>query len=604
VVAADAARPAVPVSHATVAALKKEAYYHFFLEDYLTSATRLKLMEEEVQTEHSLLNETRLLRGSLYLAWGLHRPARTIFDQLVSTFPPGNDRNQVLLLIERLQYSRSLYEAAVSTYKRIDRDPAFASLDQASYLAGMSYYALGQFDESLRVFARVPPSSPYRPFATLASAKSQVRRADVAGAIGLLEDVGAVASGDDAERQALAEKSRVTLGLLLTETGWYDDAATTFASISPTSRFYPDATFGLGWAQLYSKRYNESLAAFLALVRAAPDHPYALEALTTIGHCYGRLGLHAKALESYVTALETYGRTQRDLQAIKSLIRDRDQLDALFTDFSAVMRSPLAPILDDGLRFWVKQYGELIALERYLARKLEDTAVFDVMLDHRQAVFRDRVPIVRGFLTESPVVPLKKHEDEIRTALDQAVRHETARAWALGDERPALDELEEARRKSHTVGEAIRKMDDATPALRDQLNDLRTQWKATDRWLDVLHGERVWAIVTDIPGRRDDLERALTRLREALDQSDHDQHKLVESIEGIEDQLDEFRRDIRSIRQDLVNYQRRLAEARAELLPPLQALLVKVVDQRNGRIEAMAAAARLSQIRIWDMASK
>jgi TolA-binding protein len=598
-------RPSAHVSPATVTALKKEAYYHFFLEDYLTSATRLKLMEDEVQTESTLLNETRLLRGSLYLAWGLHRPARTIFDQLVSTFPPGNDRNQVLFLIERLQYSRSLYEAAVATYKRIDRDPAFASLDQASYLAGMSLYALGQFDDSLRVFARIHDSSSYHPYATLASAKSQLRQSDVAGAIRQLESVGAFKPGDDAERQALAEKGRVTLGLLLTETGWYDDAVPTFASVSSTSRFYPDATFGLGWAHLYSKRYNESLAAFLALVRARPDHPYALEALTTIGHCYDRLGLHAKALESYVTALDTYRRTQQNLSALKSLIRDRNQLDALFSDFSAVMRSPLVPLLeDDGLRFWVKQYGELLALERYLTRKLEDTAVFDVMLDHRQAIFRDRVPIVRGFLKESPAIPLRKREDEIRNALDQAVRHETARAWALGDERPALDELEEARRKSRSVGAAIRNIGDGTPAAREQLNDLLMQWRATDRWFDVLHGERVWAISTDIPGRRDDLQRALTHLHEALNQADHDQHKLVESIEGIEDQLSKFRLEIRAIRQELVAFQRRLAEARAELLPPLQALMVKAVDQRNGRIEAMAAAARLSQIRIWDMASK
>lgn len=604
-VAPTDASSASAVSPATVASLKKEAYYHFFMEDYLTSATRLKLMEEEVQSEPSLLNETRLLRGSLYLAWGLHRPARTIFDQLVSTFPPGNDRNQVLLLIQRLQYSRSLYEAAVSTYKRIDRNPEFAALDQAAYLAGMSHYALGRFDESLRAFATVPASSTYQPFAALASAKSQMRLADVSAAIRLLEGVGAFTPEDDAERQALAEKSRVTLGLLFTETGWYDNAVPTLASVSSSSRFYPDATFGLGWAHLYRKRYHESLAAFLALVRAAPDHPYALEALTTIGHCYDRLGLHAKALDSYVTALDTYHRTQQNLLAIKSLIRDRDQLDALFTDFPAVMRSPLAPTLeDDGLRYWIKQYGELAALERYLARKLEDTAVFDVMLAHRQAIFRDRVPVVRGFLNESPVVPIKKREGETQTALDQAVRHETARAWALGDERPALDELADARHKSHTVGEAILQMDNGTPAVRDQLNDLRTQWRTTDRWLDVLYGERVWTIATDIPGRRDDLQRALNRLHEDLNRADREQRRLVESIEGTEDQLDAFRRDIRTIRQDLVAYQRRLAEARAELLPPLQALLVKAVDRRSGRIEAMAAAARLNQIRLWDMASQ
>jgi tetratricopeptide (TPR) repeat protein len=599
------ARPAPPISPATVTALKKEAYYHFFLEDYLTSATRLKLMEEEFQNESGLLNETRLLRGSLYLAWGLHRPAKAIFDQLISTFPPGTDRNQVLLLIERLQYSRSLYEAAVSTYKRLDRNPAFASLDQAAYLAGMSYYALGRFDEALRVFATIPDSSAYRPFAALASAKSQMSLADVASAIRLLEHVGAVDPSDDAERQAIAEKSRVTLGMLLTEAGWYDDAVPTFASVSSSSRFYPDATFGLGWAHLYRNRCDESLTAFRSLVATAPDHPYALEALTTIGHCYDRLGFHAKALDAYGTALDTYRRTQQTLDALKSLIRDRDQLSALFADFSAVMRSPLAPILDDdGLRFWIKQYGELMALERYLASKLEDTAVFDVMLEHRQAIFRNRLPIVREFLNESPVAPLERRQGALQAALDQAVRDETARAWATGDERRALDELDDARRKSRAVGAALRELHNGSPAVRDQLDDLRTQWKATDRGLDLLHGERVWTITTETPGRRDDLQRALNRLQEDLGHADRGQRALVDSIEGLEGQLDELRRSTHAIRRDLVAHQRRLIEARAELLPPLQALLMKAVDRRHGRIETMAAAARLNQVRIWDIASQ
>jgi hypothetical protein len=79
---------------------------------------------------------------------------------------------------------------------------------------------------------------------------------------------------------------------------------------------------------------------------------------------------------------------------------------------------------------------------------------------------------------------------------------------------------------------------------------------------------------------------------------------LVDSIEGLEGQLDELRRSTHAIRRDLVAHQRRLIEARAELLPPLQALLMKAVDRRHGRIETMAAAARLNQVRIWDIASQ
>lgn len=590
------------ISPSTAAALKKETYYHFFLEDYLTSATRLKLLEASVHNDPETLNHIRLLRGSLYVVWGMHRPATEIFDQLVSAFPPGQDRNHVLLLIERLQYSRALYEAAIETYERLSRDRTFSSMDHATYLAGMSHYALGNFDRALTVMTTLPKSSDYVPFAKLTSAQSQNQLANVDDAIQLLNEVGSLEGPEDVVVQALSEKSRLTLGLLLTETGQYDEALPVFASVPEASPFYPEAVFGAGWAHLYRQRYAESLAAFLMLRHAAPNHPYALEALTTIGHCYDRMGARGEAFQAYGKALDTYRHEQQALDGMRGIINNRDQLGELMMDFSTVLDSPIGPLLDDdGLRFWIKQYGELGTIEQYLTRKLDDMVVFEVMVDHREAVFRDRLPIVRGFLTESPAAPLREQQHRLQTLLDQAIQHETAEAWAFGNEAAVLDMLARTSRQSETVGAAIAQLNAGTPSNHGQREDLTAQWRTADRWLAMLHGERLWTILTDVPGRRDDLQRTIAHIQSELDKADRDQRALTESIGGLEIEINQFRQRIQAVRREIVANRAQLIELRAQLVPPLQALLSNAVDRRSGQMEAMAAVARLSQVHIMDV---
>jgi len=594
--------PRDPSAEATTAALKKEAYFHFFLEDYLTAATRLKLLEAAVPADPATLNHVKLLRGSLYMVWGMHRPATEIFDQLVTAFPPGYDRDQVLLLIERLQYSRALYAAAASTYDRLTRDPDFSSIDQAAYLAGMSYYALGNFEKTLSVFTTIPASSPYIPFAELTAAKAHNQLADVEVAVDLLSDVGSRKAPDDPIAEALSEKSRLTLGLLLTETGRYDEALPVFVSVPPASPFFPDALFGRGWAHLYREEYTEALAAFVTLLRVAPNHPYALEALTTVGHCYERMGARGEAFQAYGTALDTYRRERRSLDAMRAIIDHTDRLAALMSDFTAVLDSPLGSLLeDDGLRYWVKQYSEVGALDTYLARRLDDMAVFDVMVNHREAVFRDRLPVVRQFLLESPAAPLNRRRHDLQATLDQATQRETAEAWASGREGLVLGELTNARRQSESIGHEFAQMDSRKAASLVQYEDLKAQWRNADRWLGVLRGEQAWTILTEIPGRRDDLQREMTKIESELAKADRNQRALTASIGGLERDIVDFRRRILAIRQDAVAQRKQLSDLRAQLLPPLQALLSDAVNRRSSEMEAMAAVAQLSQVHIMDV---
>jgi tetratricopeptide (TPR) repeat protein len=582
-------------------AFQREAYYHFFLEDYLTSATRLKLMEEKSRNNTEVLNETRLLLGSLYLAWGMHRPATAIFNELVTAFPPGNDRNRILLLIEQLQYSRNLHQAVVDTYALLAPDNKFVSMDQASYIAGMSHYTLGSVQEGIKILNTIPHASPYAPFGQLALAKSYTRLEDFEEATHLLNSLGEITSQEDPILKALSEKSRLTLGLLWLDLKQYERASSVLTSIPVESPFYPDALFGIGWAHFYREQYPEALQTFEQLIQTAPGHPYSLEALTLVGHCYNKLGSYQAAYNGYQDALNSYSQREQTITNLRQLIQNQDRLATLLQNFDEVQKSPLGSLLeDDGLRFWVKQYGELARLETYLALKRNDMGVFQVMVDHRESVFRDRLPTVQQFLEKDPVSPIQEKGRLLQNRMELAVRNESVVAFSTLEEKKFLDQLADAKSKSESIKTAI---NDPKIKSSNQNKELEDQWQAADRWRVLFQGEFLWKIITEIPGRSDDLRREVGQLDRDIQTLIEGKQKLIDSVPTEREKFGEFRKQIEQIQTILKIKQSQLTELRERLLAPLQGLLLKALDQKMGHLEALAATARLSQIQIMDFKS-
>ncbi|HUK55306.1 MAG TPA: tetratricopeptide repeat protein [Nitrospiria bacterium] len=597
---ARAAEPSIDIEK-RAETLQREAYYDFFLGDYLTSATRLKLLEQSAEKDGKVLNDTRLLLGGLYIAWGMYRPAAALFDRWVEQFPPGSSRNQLLLLIERLQYQRALYQSAIDTFKRLSPDSAFALMDQACYLAGMSDYLQGSVPEGIGVLESVPPSSGYFPFAQLAVAQSYVQLKDFEKSIALLKKLIATDHRGDPVLGAFAEKTRLILGLLLIELGRFQEARPVLASIPSASPFYPDALFGAGWADFDAGRYSEALPYFQELSEAYPDHVYALEGLNTIGGSYRKLGAFAKALQSYGKALDVYERKGKEIHEIRTLIQDRERLADWLGRPEDPQEDRLIPFLDeDLLRFRIDRYRELSSLAAYLDRKAADMGVFEIMVDHREEVFRGHLPTLRGFLDNDPVKALQEQERLLQARLQEATRTERVEALATTKEREKLDQLARAQSQGRELLEAVGRMGAASP----DLQELKGQIEAANRRLALFRGELLWRVVTEAPGRIDDLQRSEAQLREGLDALSGRRARLTASAPTLENDLERFRERIRTARQSLLEEKETALDLQRKLLPPLQVLLLQALDKQQGRIEHLAAVAKLSRIQILDLKSR
>jgi len=383
--------------------------------------------------------------------------------------------------------------------------------------------------------------------------------------------------------------------------GRYTEADAVLSSIPDASPFIPDALFGQGWAEFDAGRYPQALPYFQKLVRSFPEHPYALEGLLSIGGTYQRIGASAKSLESYGEALRIYDQKEKDFRRVRALIQDRSQLVGWLQGGEVVPESSIEDLLDDEvIRYRISQYREVSSLADFLDRKLAEMGVFKIMLDHRQEVYRGHLPTLRGFLAEDPVQPLRNRAALLQARIKKAVREEDLNTLATDQEREILNQLDrataEGKRLERTAGHnSLRTGGNA--ALMEELKD-------ANRKLALLRGEVVWKIITEAPGRIDDLRREAKKLDEQLTALDAREKRLTASIPTLEGRLSELGRRIDKAGQSLVRQKEAAAGLQARLLPPLQALLLEAVNNKQDRMERLAAAARLSQIQILDAKSR
>jgi tetratricopeptide (TPR) repeat protein len=585
-------------SDPTTSTLQQEAYYHFFLEEYLTAATRLRLLEETIENDPATLNDTRLLLGSLFLSWGMHRAATRIFDELVETFPPGKSRNEVLTLIERLQYRRSLHESVILTFNVLNPSEA---TDQARYMAGMSHYSLGAYDLAIDTLNGIPADSPYYFFANLASSQShfQMNRTDLA--IRQLEGLLNGDTGASSPDMELTQKIRLILGHIHHETGNPEKALLLYSWIPIDSAFFPEALFATGWVQMKEKHYPEAILAFRALIQANPRLPHAEEAWTVIGEAFYRMGAIQAAYGAYDQALLRYQELEGSMERIRKQILDVDQLDLLLQDTNAGDGDLGSFLLDDeNQRFWVRQYSELVSLERYFDQKIKDMDVFTVLVDHREKVFRDDQPVVMHNLRDNPMGSLQVQMESLKTHLGEAA-HEAA--WIRlfhPDELQTFQSLNSGLERA----EHIRRTISHLPEDLEDRSLLAEQAEQQRHRLNILKGGLIWNVVTETPARMDDLERETKKLEQSLNLLKNRRQDLAGSIPDMEKLFIQFRRQIAENKTSLLKLRHDVTDVRKRLLIHLQTSFLKSLDQHRERIEALGAQARFSQLQILDRESQ
>ncbi len=597
----------IPERNPGLSVIEKEGYFHFFLDDFLNAATHFKLLEgtSVLEQDEEMLKQSRYLLGSLYLSWGMHLSAARIFDELVKAFPEGKKQNEVFLAIERMQYRRARYVRVLETYDRFALNAPFPGVDEATYLAGMSHYATGAMEKGNEALKRILPESRFYPYAQLALAKSWFVVGNPQKSLRLFEKVSLLDNKGEALLKSLTEKARLTWGQLLIEVGRYREAYTVLSLIPKESPFFPDALFGMAWAQFKDEAYLKSILLFEDLIALKPNHPYALEAMTAVGHAYNRLDADQTAIEHYSKAIVVYNRAEESLRTFQTQIQDPRHLSLMMKEVARQKEGLFAELIfeDEGVRYWVSQYQALRQLEAVLDHKLRDTAIFEVVADHREAVFRDFLPKMQTSFSSHAIAEKKEALSDLNDRLDQAIREEQHEMLWTAESAEVLQQLENARNRSTGLGLRLGKLADEVVSEEGhaRLDGLKTDWYITNRWLRIAEGEQLWKLTTTLPGRVDDLRRAMRRLITSFERLEKRHAEWLSSIPAIEQEIVSFRGRIESVRRQLMAKQEETLQLQQAILPALKDKLFEASEKRLKRVMSWVSAAELSQLQILDV---
>jgi TolA-binding protein len=199
--------------------------------------------------------------------------------------------------------------------------------DEARYYAGQSYYNIKDYASALEALLNLDPRSDYYPYGLYTVGLCLLKMKRVTKSVAVFRKLVSLPIISE-EGRTVIDEARLTLGYLYYELGYFKEARSYFADVSPQHRRYPEALLARGWASVKMADYAGALPALVTLVSRFPQDPKSEEALFLLGRCYIQLGLYDDAVKVYDKIIELFPEEDNlsaMVQQLSSLLASQEQ---------------------------------------------------------------------------------------------------------------------------------------------------------------------------------------------------------------------------------------------------------------------------------------
>jgi len=268
--------------------------------------------------------------------------------------------------LEKSAYESRRYRDAVTAFDRITPKLRVSLYHEALYLAGNSYLQLKEYERAFTTLNQIPRYSEFYPFGQYSMGLAYLSFGDVYSAVESFRRLASLDAQGNPALLRLVDKAHLTVGYEFLHQKRYMDAIGQFALVPPTSPFFDQALFGIGWGYFKLEEYVKAAVVFKDLRQRFPDSPYSQEALVALGYAYSRLQAFKLSIDQFRLALDSVTTQAQSLQ---------QQIDAInhpkWTPPSSIDRYPVVSglssqvQLDDLLNYFKEEQTLQAALEQY-----------------------------------------------------------------------------------------------------------------------------------------------------------------------------------------------------------------------------------------------
>jgi len=579
-----------------------DSLFYFYQGRYFSAVTNL-MVSQHFDRMRNHADEAEVLRGGLFLSYGLHREAGEIFAKLIEKGAPPPVRDRAWFYLAKIRYQRGLHAQAEEALARIEGNlPADLQEDRVLLQAQLAM-ARGDYAGAVRALDALAktgkPGSDVALYARYNLGVAMIKAGEAAKGAALLDEVGRVPTGSE-ELRSLRDKANVALGFSALQEDRAEDARRSLERVRLSGMHANKALLGFGWAAASGKNLNAALVPWTELAQRDPSDAAVLEAKLAVPYAYAELSAYGKALGLYQDAIGAFEQENARLDESIAAIRAGKLLAGLiernpgeemgwFWNIAELPELPhsghLAPVLaQHEFQEAFKNYRDLLFLARNLKQWEDSLDVLRAMLANRRQAFAERLPAVRERERSIDLGIYDGKRNALAAELARVEREADVAAFADARERELQARIDSVRAIVERGGS-----DPEIAAARERLRRVAgaLAWQQTQNFAD-----RLWQAKKGMA----DLERNLSEAhaREAA---------LAKAQRDEPAKLDAFAARIEALAARVKALQPRVAELAAAQQNQVQELAVAELAKQKERLAAYVSQARFAVAQIYDRAN-
>ncbi len=575
-----------------------DALFYFFQHRYFTSVTDLMASQYFERLPHHA-DEAELLRGGLYLSYGLHREAGDIFARLIQKGASPDVRDRAWYYLAKIRYQRDLPGQAEEALARI-QGPLPPQLEEdRTLLQSNLLMARGAYADAANVLKGMAANPKAGIYVRYNLGVALIKSGDVAAGTAQLDAIGQMAAEDE-EMLTLRDKANVALGFAALQNSDPASARIYLERVRLSGMLANKALLGFGWADAARKEPKEALVPWLELAKRDTSDPAVLEAKLAVPYAMGELGAYAQALELYNDAIAVFDRERVNLDESISAIRAGKLVEGLLERnpgeemgwFWNIDRLPQMPhaghlalvLARNDFQEAFKNYRDLLFLSKNLKHWQDDLGVFSDMLATRRQGYAERLPKVRAGQSAIGLDRLEQHSRDLSRELDWDDAQSNVYALADPKERALGQRLARVRKELDRAG--------SDP----QLDSQRERYRR-------VAGLLTWRLTQEFPAHVWDAKKSLRELDTQLGEARQLDTALAQAQREEPARFQQFAGRIAQLDWRIRTVQADLATLIADQRRYIQELAVAELEHQKVRLGNYATQARFAVARIYDRAN-